>query len=455
MLNTTLLGLTTLLLANSPFSLSQSSQYRNFQVDKSVFSKSLQNLFYFNAFAGKALFRKTTFDNILGGAIRVDSISYDAKDLEINERFAPNIMSQNFYAFESCMFRRCLASGERVNGGAISITVPAGRDFDVDLSLEFSSFYACRCSGGQGGAIYGFRIGDVDIKETCFEECTTHEDSSTGDTGMGTAVYAWHRADTERSRARGSSFTKCPGTSYMNPNTETVFFILMGQADTDDTNFTQNFIEKEASAIAFLEQHICEVDYTSFINCTGECTVYFSGHDNSISDINTVNFVGCKHHSEAKNPAIIRGLSTTITLENCVFILDGNRFLAANAGTDSTTHFTFSGCQFDASSKENLNDQSIMTFNSDCKFGSASTHEFTYFDSRECWEIEPDRLPASDSVYAFFIFFILFAAIVAFGVFLQVTQVLGIGSGVVVSEKYDAPAISEPINKASYDAIPE
>ncbi|OHS95012.1 hypothetical protein TRFO_10714 [Tritrichomonas foetus] len=452
MLNSTIVGLSAILLASNPFSLAQTTGRRMFNVDRSIFSKSLHNVFYFNTFLGSAKFSKATFDNIIGGAIKVES--YDAKDQVIEKRFSPNIMSQNYYSFESCMFRKCFTTGEKSNGGAISINVNPGIDYDVDLSLEFSSFYNCYVAGGQGGAIYGFRIGDVDIKETCFQQCTTREKSETEDTGSGTACYIWHRANTERCRLRGSSFDRCPETGVMNPNTETVFFVLMGRADSDDCNFTNNFIEKVASAIAFTEQHSCDVDFTSFINCSGECTIFLSGQTDANCDINTVNFVNCASHPDTKNPAIILGYATVVTLEKCVFIMGTDKYLAARSETDTTSKFTFSDCIFDRKQND-LVDTTICNFNS-CNFdvSSPETNKFTFFDSRECWEIEPDRLPASNTVYAFLLFFALFGAIVGFGLYLQLTQVLG--GNTVISENYDAaPAVSEPINKASYDAIPE
>ena len=454
MLNSTILGLSTILLAGSPFSMAPGAGVRSFSVDKSLFSRSLHNLFYFNIFSGNAKFSKTTFDSIVGGAIRVDS-AYDAKDQFIEKRYAPNIMPANYYSFESCMFRNCHCTGEKMNGGAVSITVPSGKEFDVDISFEFSSFYNCYAAGGQGGALYGSRIGDVSILETCFSYCFTREQSTTGDTGMGTAVYIHHRASTERTRARGSSYDKCPPQAAMFPNTETVFYVMMGKVDFDHSNFTDNVVETGSSAICLAEQVYCNIDFTTCRNCIGESTVHIIGQTDATCDINTVNFVNCANHTEAKELyGVIAILYTKITLDQSVFVMGDNKFLAVRDKSDSTSKITFRECIFDRAQND-LVDLSVCAF-TDCKFSQSSpkTNKFTYFDSRECWEIEPNRLPASNSVYAFFIFLVFFCVIVGFGIYLQVTQVLC--GNAVVSEKYDAaPAISEPINNAPYDNIPE
>lgn len=454
MLNSTILGLSTILLAGSPFSMAPVAGSRSLSVDKSIFSRSLHTLFYFNIFAGDAKFSKTTFDNIIGGAIRVDS-AYDAKDQVIEKRFKPNIMSQNYYSFESCMFRNCHCSGEKDNGGAVSINVPASQEFDVDLSFEFSSFYNCYAAGGQGGALYGFRIGDVSILETCFSYCFTRESSSTHDTGTGQAVYLHHRASTERTKARGSSYDKCPQQAAMFPNTETVFYVMMGKVDFDHSNFTNNVVETGSSAICLVEQVYCNIDYTTCDNCVGESTIHIIGQTDATCDINTVNFINCANHSDVTELyGILAVLFAEITIDDSVFIMKDNQFLAARDKSDSTSKITFRRCKFDRP-QSGLSNKDICEFN-DCEFSitDPKTNKFTYFDSRECWEIEPNRLPAANTVYAFFIFFILFCGIVGFGIYLQVTQVLC--GNAVVSEKYDgAPAISEPINKASYDAIPE
>ncbi|KAK8886914.1 hypothetical protein M9Y10_037947 [Tritrichomonas musculus] len=454
MLNSTILGLSTILLAGSPFSMAPVSGSRTFSVDKSLFTRSIHNLFYFNIFTGNAKFSKTTFDNIIGGAIRVDS-AYDAKDQVIEKRYAPNIMSQNFYSFESCMFRNCHISGEKFNGGAVSINVPAGKDFDVDISFEFSSFYNCYAAGGQGGALYGYRIGDVSLLETCFSMCFTREQSSTGDTGTGTAVYLHHRASTERTKSRGSSYDRCPPQAAMYPNTESVFYVMMGKVDFDHSNFTNNVVEQGSSAICLVEQKYCNIDFTSCINCIGENTIHIVGQTDASCDINTVNFVNCANHSEAKELyGVVAVLYTQITLDDSVFIMGDNKFLAIRDQKDTTSKITFNKCTFDRAQNQ-LSDTSICDFKS-CAFGTQDpkTNKFTYFDSRECWEINPDRLPASNTVYAFFIFFALFCGIVGFGIYLQVTQVLC--GEAVVSTNYDAaPAISEPINNAQYDTLPE
>lgn len=65
-------------------------------------------------------------------------------------------MEGNCYIFESCMFQNCHCTGENINGGAVSINVPSSKEFEVDLSFEFCSFYNCYSGGGYGGAVYAF-----------------------------------------------------------------------------------------------------------------------------------------------------------------------------------------------------------------------------------------------------------------------------------------------------------
>lgn len=457
MLNTTIVALTTALLCGSPFTLSPSKSYRTFSVDKSNFAKSLHTVFYFNSFFGQSKFAKTTFDSIIGGAVRAES-AYDVKDQIIEKRVFYTPFTDNRYSFESCMFRNCHITGELNNGGAISISASTSSfDQDVDFSIEFSSFYNCWCAGGQGGAIALTLISDADILHTCFDSCTTREQSETGDFGAGTAVYITHRLNaklTLRTKSRGSSYNKCPSTGVMNPNTQSVFYSYQGEIDIDHSNFTQNFVEKSAAALLLFEPKTCFIDYLNLINQTGEYTVYISSQSDSSCDINTVNFVYCNQHADAKSyKGVLAGLHTQITIEDSVFILGSNQYLATKTHTSDTSRFTFSKCVFDQDTSF-YQDPSICTFNSCSKSDNPATNDITFFDSRECWEIEPERLPASDSVYAFFLVFAVFAGLIGFGLYLQITQFTG--GNATISEKYDAaPAIAEPINKAAYDAIPE
>lgn len=104
------------------------------------------------------------------------------------------------------MFRNCHCTGEKLNGGAVNINIPSSKEFEVDLSLESRSFYNFYSVSDHGEAFYGFHIGDVSILETGFNTCYTRVSSSTGTTGIGTAVCISHLASTGRTRRRFSSY---------------------------------------------------------------------------------------------------------------------------------------------------------------------------------------------------------------------------------------------------------
>lgn len=275
MINTTILCLSAVFLTKSPFSIVHLTGINSFSVDKSLFSRSLQNLFYFNINQGNALFSNTIFNDILGCTILAES-AYDAKDVIIKKRFSPNVISADYYSFESCLFQNCRSF--KNNGGAICIKVPSDIDLTVDISLEFSSFYKCYTQSGFGGAIYLYHFGDASILETCFLECYANESSSDRIT-EGSTIYINHRAFTERTRLRGSSIFSCPSDPNYCHKCDSVFKVCSGKTDSSHCNFTNNYIEIGSSAISFIEQARNEIEYSQFINCTGENTFFILGQN--------------------------------------------------------------------------------------------------------------------------------------------------------------------------------
>lgn len=355
MINLTIVKLSAIFLAGSPFSFSPSIGVHSFSIDDSFFSRSLHSLLYFNIFSGKTQITKTIFNNIIGGSIRVES-AYEVKDQVILKRFSPNIMEGNYYIFESCMFRNCHCTGEKLNGGAVNINVPSLKEFEVDLSFEFCSFYNCYSAGGYGGAVYGFHIGDVSILETCFNTCFTRESSLTGNIGIGTAVYISHLTSTGRTRGRFSSYTECPKEAAKFPNTEDVFHVSSGKVDLTHSNFSNNVVEFGSSAIHLNEQAYCIIAFTTCRECIGESTISIVGMNDATCDIDTLNFVDCVNHSEDKVLyGIFTILYTKVTVEQSVFIMKNNKFLAMRDKSDSFSTVKFSKCIFDRASDDLYN----------------------------------------------------------------------------------------------------
>lgn len=308
MINSTIIKLSALFLAGSPFSFSPSKGIHSFSIDESFFSRSLHTVLYFNIFPGQTQITKTTFNKIIGGAIRVES-TYEVKDQVILKRFNPNIMEGNCYIFESCMFQNCHCTGENINGGAVSINVPSSKEFEVGLSFEFCSFYNCYSAGGYGGAVYCFHIGDVNILETCFNTCFTRELSSTNITGIGTAVCISHLTSTGQTRGRFSSYTECPKEAAKFPNTGSVFHVSSGKIDFTHLNFSNNVVEFGSSAFHLNEQIYCKIEFTTCKECIGESTISIAGINDAICDINTLNFVDCVNHSDDK---VLFGIFTVL-----------------------------------------------------------------------------------------------------------------------------------------------
>lgn len=385
MINSTILRLSTILLSNSPFSLSTISGYHIFSVEKSFFTRSINTLFYFNIFIGNATFSKTTFDSIIGGAIRVD-LSYVLKYQIIENQFYVNATSQNYYFFENCNFHKCQVTGKQNNGGAISINVHIPTNIDIDTSFEFTSFYDCH-SEGKGGAIYLYKTGDVSILESCFLQCFT---SCSEEKGTGTVAYIHHRSSTERGKIRGSSFYGCPQSNDMHPNTDTVLYAYMGKSAFSSTNFTQNKVNHGSSALFILEQKVISIDFTSFINLTGENTIHFIGNLYATADIDSINVVNCVNNNGDLN-AIFIFRYTTINVENSVFIMKTNKNLAINDSNDTHDFINFNKCHFDLPQEELVN-ESICKFQF-CHFDviNPATIKSIYFDSRECWDV--NRFP--------------------------------------------------------------
>lgn len=431
MLNTSILKLTLLNISLSPFSRTHFSSYCQFTVDRSFFSNSYNTLFYFHNLAGQNKFSKTIFHNILNRAILADgSIDYSYNSTVITNRLSPLISSSCTFTFVNCMFRNCSIRGETVHGGAVSIHVSPSDLYDVDLSFTKTSFYNCNTAGGHGGAIYGFRLGDLSLDRTCFNNCCTQESSATGDTGMGQACFIWHRTTSDHSKAIFSSLSACPDSLAVR-NTESVLSIFSGHVDIDDCNFTNNWVDKVASAICLTEQKLCNIYFTNCINCTGESTMHIGGFEDKGTescDINNINFINCRNTSaSSKYGGVLVGYYTTITVEDCVFIMKGNKYLVASSYEyDLVTSLTFSRCIFDMP-LDDLIDKTRCSFQADCKYdASPATNTLQNFNSKECWEIYSDTSKSENPlVYSFFVVFAFFAAIVGFGLYLQISTSFG------------------------------
>lgn len=387
MINSTILKLSIVFLSGSPFSYTPAAGVSSFSIDRSYFSKSLHTLFYFNIFSGEAQIAKTTFDNIIGGAIQVESDYYE-KGIIIVKRFSPNIISSNTYTFEKCMFRNCYCTGEKMNGGAVCANVAYSNNLDVDFTFKSSSFYNCRSQGGFGGAFYGYHICDVNILETCFNACFTRKVSGSIP-GVGTAVYIDHITSTKRTKGRGSSYIECPKEAAGYPYTESVFFVSTGIINFDYSNFSNNVVEYGSSAICMFSYADNKISFTTCNKCVGEFTFLITGMNNTSCDLNTLNFINCTHHVEAKDfYGIFAILYVKVNIKQSVFIMSNNKILAMRDVHDSSSIITFSKCTFDIAQSDLFNIE-ICEF-IDCSFSKIDlvTNKYSYFNSQECWEIE-------------------------------------------------------------------
>ena len=373
MINTTILSLSAVFLTKSPFSIVHLTSINSFYVDKSLFSKSFQSVFYFNINQGNVLFSNTLFKNILDCAILSDF-----KDKIINQRFSPNVNSARYYTFESCLFQNCISN--KYNGSAICITVPKNSNFDVDISFEFSSFYKCRTQNGFGGAIYLYHFGDVSILETCFLECYASESSSDNNV-EGSTVYINHRTSTERTRLRACSINSCPSDPLLCHKCDSIIKIFFGKISSVHSNFTNNCIEFGSSGISLSEQIIINIDLSQFMNCTGENTIFIIGENDNAFIIDTCNFINCVNNSSSsdKNNGIFVVFCKLLNIKESVFIMNSNKFLISENNSKSIlydlNHCFFTGCTF-----------SLI---------NPSHNKYTYFDSKECWEIITYKMPSN------------------------------------------------------------
>lgn len=66
------------------------------------------------------------------------------------------------------------------------------------------------------------------------------------------------------------------------------------------SNFSSNLVEFVSSAIRMDEQAYCIIEFRVCSECISESTISIGGMNDSVCDIDTLNFVECVNHSEAK-----------------------------------------------------------------------------------------------------------------------------------------------------------
>lgn len=456
MLNQTLLALTTAFVARAPFSMALSHQKRNLHVQSCIFNNYINSAFKFNHQLSEVVFRKSTFRNFLAHPIDLQSgTTYKFIDQYVFLRIDLTFQLPETCLVDSCMFVMCYGA-KTENGGALSIVSESGFGFGT-VSVQYCSFLSCKTNNGEGGAIYTW-VQSNSIIGSCFLYCHTESNEIVVERNAGQAVFLscgmTDLASTASFIMRADSFTACPENPIELTNTP--IYVSFGNQDLDDSNITSNHVAEGVSGYHSDLSKAFSMRFLNFNNNTGGALISLGDieYGDQIQYINVVN----NKISVAPNTLFYVEVNDTagMLVDHTVFVKDPATKISAFKGKKPTQKITLTNCIFASL------DQSDFTLNSaeNCTIDYASsdknnkfqmnpeTYTVSIFNSEECWYIEPPKYPAGAASNFFYIFFIIFIAVISAGIFLQIRF---FRTGVAPSTMPSDPIIAA--SKGSYEAI--
>lgn len=452
MLNRSIISLTAALLSNSPFSMALSQQKRSLFVLNSHFSNSFTSAFKYSPINSQSVFRRSSFTNMLGGAIRLNhATSYTFSDQEINLRIDLTFTLSELCLVDSCMFRACLATGEN-RGGALCVTTVEGSAIATgELIVTYSSFYRCETRQQEGGAIYAF-LHSITLTQSCFYLChaETNRIPAEKNSGQAVCLTCGSILDNAMFTLRDCSFVQCPGDKE--PHSNIPVLCTFGTHDIDTTNVTDCFCESSSGAFYSLLSRSLFMDYCNFINNTGDNTIALNG----IRSSDHIASTNIKDNKLDGNEKCLIYLSPK-TSETDVLVFTKFAFVNKPAsGTilafrgESKATVKLDGCFFDGKAEDYelpRTDMNITLSYNGCDFDHPTTNTIKVFNSEECWYVEPPHHAVGSSSYLFIAFYILFLGAMGVGIFFQLKFLSG---GMAYSTNIASPIVS---SKSAYENI--
>lgn len=392
-MNTTIIALARSQVLGSPIMLNSMSQARNFRLHKSQLSMFSNSFLRAADYKGNAMFTNSKFSKFLNSAVRFDSITFQ-KNI-YRERQDVSHPIDNQVIFESCVFQDC--KEPESNGGAIYVVNDA-----ITLNLKKVSAANSNAQYGKGGAVY-FEGKSFIATMTCFYNCFCEYN--------GQAIYAVTMSDSYLTFER-SNINFCA----QNPEKEAegqnaALFFHRGHQVTKMNNFTNNKVGDLYSAFNTDDSVTFVFTDVSLVNNSGKIMLGLedSKHDDDLSYCNVIgNIVTDSDYG-------LIYFTHSLIISHFVFKSNSPQLFH----TTETLEVTLKDCVFDKDfSSMVVSNQKIITDGIDVD-ENPKLYPISRFDTRYCWEVNPEKLPAGPVTYWFLLLFFGFTGLIGYSTYIS------------------------------------